>query len=86
MKLFFCYILLMSIITFFLMFSDKRRAISHRWRISEKMLLFFSFLGGALGGLCGMFLFRHKTQHLSFRVLLPLFFLLHCILIVVFGG
>ncbi len=82
MKLYFCYILLMSIITFFLMFSDKRRAMCHRRRIPEKVLFLFAFLGGAFGGLCGMFLCRHKTRHLSFRILLPLFFLFHCIFFV----
>ncbi len=55
MKLYFCYILLMSIITFFLMFSDKRRAMCHRRRIPEKVLFLFAFLGGAFGGLCVCF-------------------------------
>ena len=44
----------------------KLKAINGDWRISEKALLLTSFLGGALGGLLGMQLFRHKTKHWYF--------------------
>lgn len=66
------YLVVINLTTFFLMFSDKRRAIHHAWRIPEKTFFMLSFLGGAAGALTGMFLFRHKTRHLSFRIILPL--------------
>ncbi len=55
-----------SLITFFLYAADKSKAKRRAWRIPEKVLLGFSFLGGAVGGFCGMNLFRHKTKHWYF--------------------
>lgn len=51
---------------------DKLKAIKKRWRISEKTLFTFSFLFGGVGVLCGMNLFRHKTKHWSFRIIVPI--------------
>lgn len=51
-----------SLITFAVYGADKRRAADGRWRIPERVLLSLSFFGGALGGACGMILFRHKTK------------------------
>lgn len=45
---------------------DKRRAKRHQWRIREAVLLGVSFLGGAVGALTAMNLFRHKTKHWYF--------------------
>ena len=62
----------MSVIGFVLMGADKRRAEKGAWRIPEKVLFGVSFLLGGVGSLVGMFVFRHKTKHASFRILLPL--------------
>ena len=61
----------MSVIGFALMGADKRRAEKGAWRIPEKVLFGVSFLLGGVGSLVGMFVFRHKTKHASFRILLP---------------
>jgi uncharacterized membrane protein YsdA (DUF1294 family) len=60
---------LVSLITFILYGLDKYKARHGLWRIPEKVLLGFSFFGGALGGILGMSLFRHKTkrEHWYFR-------------------
>lgn len=59
-------------ITVFIMYgADKYKAIKGQWRISEKMLLISAFLFGAVGANLGMYIFRHKTKHLKFRLLLP---------------
>ena len=50
---------------------DKRRARRGAWRISERTLFAFALLGGAVGGTAGMFLFRHKTKHWTFRLAFP---------------
>lgn len=60
------YIAAMSVLTFILYGIDKRRAIKGTWRISEKTLLGLGVIGGALGGLIGMKVFRHKTRHWYF--------------------
>ena len=55
-----------SLIAFILYGADKSKAKRGAWRIPEKVLLGFSLLGGAVGGLLGMLLFRHKTKHWYF--------------------
>lgn len=55
-----------SAVTFILCGADKGRAKRGAWRIPEKVLLGFSFFGGAPGGLLGMLAFRHKTRHWYF--------------------
>jgi len=60
-----------NIVSFFLMGVDKRRARKGKWRISEKMLFISAGCFGALGGVLGMHIFRHKTQHWYFKVFFP---------------
>lgn len=62
----------MSIITFALYAIDKRRAEKNKWRIKESTLILFGFLMGAVGAVLGMKRLRHKTQHLKFKILVPL--------------
>ena len=59
----------MSIVAFMFYFADKLKAKAGAWRIPEKVLLGLGFLGGAIGALLGMKLFRHKTKHLYFWVI-----------------
>lgn len=61
-------IAVLSIIAFILYGVDKRRAKRGEWRIKEIVLLFFSFFGGAIGGILGMKVFRHKTKHAYFWI------------------
>ncbi|WP_318036013.1 DUF1294 domain-containing protein [Halobacillus shinanisalinarum] len=39
-----------SIVLFFLVGSDKRKARKGQWRVKEKHLWLFALLGGAIGG------------------------------------
>jgi len=64
--------LLWNLTTFLMMGYDKRRAAAGGWRVPEKRLFLCSFLFGGPGIALGMSVFRHKTQHLSFRILVPL--------------
>ena len=73
----------MSIITFAMYSSDKRRAEKNKWRIKESTLILFGFLMGGLGAFLGMRLLRHKTQHMQFKVLVPLALVLNIALIAV---
>lgn len=66
------YFLVMNIITFLLMGYDKHEAKVNQWRISEKALFLFCLLGGSIGGICGMYAFRHKTQKWYFKIGFPL--------------
>lgn len=53
---------------------DKKRAIRHQWRISETTLFLIALLGGSLGSIIGMQLFRHKTRHWYFVWGMPVIF------------
>ena len=66
----------MSVILFFMMQHDKRLSRRHGHRISERALFLLAIFGGALGGILGMQIFRHKTQHMSFVIGFPLLALL----------
>ena len=56
---------------------DKHNAKKNKRRISEKTLLFSAFFIGGAGALLGMRVFRHKTQHLKFKIGVPLLFILN---------
>lgn len=62
----------MNLLSFLLMYFDKRRAQSGRWRISERTLFLSAACFGGLGGVLGMRLLCHKTRHWKFRVFFPL--------------
>lgn len=72
MKLFAIYLAVMNVIGVAVMWSDKKRARLHRWRIPEKVLFGVSLLGGSVGTWAGMYLFRHKTKHWYFVGGMPL--------------
>ena len=56
----------MNLLLFVLMGADKRAAIARRRRVPETTLLALAVLGGSLGGIAGMLLFRHKTRKAAF--------------------
>ena len=56
---------------------DKLKAKKGLWRIRESTLLLIAALGGSVGALLGMEVFRHKTKHWQFKVLVPVFLVLH---------
>lgn len=76
--------------TLLLMLIDKKLAEHRAYRIPEKTLFFFYIIGGAAGGLLGMYLFRHKTRRPKFNIGIPLILCVHIILALIllwsFGG
>lgn len=66
------YLLLINIIGFLLMYSDKSKAIKKQWRISESTLISIAIAGGSVGTLLGMQFFRHKTKHTKFTLGVPI--------------
>lgn len=69
-------VLVMSFVTFCAFGIDKYKAKKGKWRTPEKTLLTLTFLLGGIGGMLGMKVFHHKTKHLKFQILVPLFFIL----------
>lgn len=66
------YLLSINIISFLVFGIDKWRAKNKKWRISENLLVFISFIGGATGGLMGMVIFKHKLSKKKFYIGIPL--------------
>ena len=65
------YLLLINAIGFLLMLVDKYKAKRNLWRIPEATLMGVAALGGSIGAIAGMNLFRHKTKHAKFYIGLP---------------
>lgn len=66
------YMVIINLIAFCMYYVDKRRAVRHEWRIPEKHLIVCGALGGTVGSLLAMKIFRHKTKHVRFMVGVPL--------------
>ena len=71
------YFCLINILTFLVYGSDKRRAKSGKYRISERFLLLLALIGGAGGAWLGMYVFRHKTKHTKFVIGIPVIILIY---------
>lgn len=71
MKYFFLYLIIINALALALMRADKRKAVKDAWRIPEAVLMGSAVIGGSLGAILGMELFRHKTKHLKFKLGLP---------------
>lgn len=73
--------LLLNVVAFACYALDKYRARRAKRRIPEATLLLLAFIGGALGAWIAMYMFRHKTRHLRFVLLVPVLFLMHIALV-----
>ena len=70
------YLLIINIISFVLMGIDKIQAIRNKKRISEASLLIISLIGGSIGTILSMIIFRHKIRKIKFLLLVPLFLII----------
>lgn len=76
MKYLIYYLIIINIICFVMYGIDKSLAKLRKSRVSERWLFFLGFLGGALGAVAGMLVFRHKTKKLKFYLWNILMFIL----------
>ena len=60
------WLIAINLVTFAVYGADKRRARRGAWRVPEKTLFLLPLLGGSVGALLGMRVFRHKTKHWNF--------------------
>ena len=72
MKPLLVYLFLINALGFCFMLADKIKARKNKWRIPEATLMTIAMIGGSLGVMMGMRLFRHKTLHPKFSVGVPL--------------
>lgn len=65
------YLAAVNILAWMLYGIDKWKAVHHKWRIRESVLIGIACIGGSVGALIGMQTFRHKTKHKKFTVGVP---------------
>lgn len=76
------YLVAINLITFLVMWLDKRKAKKGRWRIPENTLLLFVLLGGGIGGIAGMYVFHHKTNKAKFVIGFPVILICEILIII----
>lgn len=69
------YLAAVNLVTFTVYGVDKAKARRGAWRVPEKTLFLLPLLGGGVGALLGMLVFRHKTKHWYFVWGIPLILL-----------
>lgn len=79
------YLAIINIVSFILMGFDKRKARKKLWRVPEKILFLSVIVGGAMGGVAGMYVFKHKTKHWYFKYGYPII-LMAQVLVLIFIG
>lgn len=76
------YFILINLLAFIMFWFDKRAAQNSQWRISEKALIIVSMLGGTVGSLVSMNVFRHKTKKIKFILGIPIILVLQIAFII----
>jgi hypothetical protein len=79
------YIVIINIIGFLAMYIDKQKAKRGSWRIPENTLFIITAIGGGIGTIAGMYLFRHKTKKWTFKIGLPVLLILDILIVLYFA-
>ena len=79
------YLIAINLITFFAMWLDKWKAKRGKWRIPENTLFIITAIGGGIGTIAGMYLFRHKTKKWTFKIGLPVLLILDILIVLYFA-
>ena len=66
------YLVAINLISFLVMYIDKKKAKWGKWRIKESTLFTLALIGGSIGSIAGMYIFRHKTKKTRFVIGFPL--------------
>ena len=75
------YFVIINIVSFIMFGIDKWKAAHKKWRISEAALMGMICIGGSVGGLLGMYVFRHKTRKPMFRYGVPFILILQAAIV-----
>ncbi|MBR4116366.1 MAG: DUF1294 domain-containing protein [Bacteroidales bacterium] len=82
LKIILLYLFAINVVAFFAFGIDKLKAKRDKWRIPESTLLSMAVLGGSIGALAGMKVWRHKTLHDKFRIGIPVIIALQIAVVV----
>ncbi len=77
------YLLIVNIVALVMYYLDKQKAIKDKWRTPESVLIGVAAIGGSIGALLGMKMFRHKTKHKKFTIGVPLILVIQVVVAVV---
>ena len=77
------YVILINLITFAAMYIDKKKAKKGSRRTKENTLFTLVLLGGGIGGIAGMYKFRHKTKKPLFYIGFPAILILELLFVIV---
>lgn len=77
---FLTYVILINFITFIVYGIDKNKAKNKQWRIPESTLIFLCLMGGSVGGLISMVVFKHKLSKKKFYIGIPSILILNKII------
>ncbi|MBU0732469.1 DUF1294 domain-containing protein [Patescibacteria group bacterium] len=75
------YLGIINLIAFIIFWFDKWMASAKSWRIPESLLWILALIGGSIGALFSMFLFRHKTKKISFQFFLAIIILIQALVV-----
>ncbi|WP_138415398.1 DUF1294 domain-containing protein [Aquibacillus sediminis] len=75
------YLIIVNVLSYSVMGIDKQRARKGEWRIPENTIWMLSIIGGSIGSVLGMNVFRHKTKKLRFKFGLPFILIVHLFLL-----
>ena len=78
------YIGAVNLIGFALMGIDKYKAKKRGFRIPEATLFIVAIIGGSIGSILGMHIFRHKTRHWYFVYGMPFILAVQIIIVIAF--
>ena len=78
------YVAIINVVGFLSMGFDKFKAKHEMWRTKEQTLFVIAMIGGSIGSLLGMYIFRHKTKHTNFTVGMPVILITQIVLIIYF--
>ncbi len=63
---------------------DKLKAKRGSRRVPENTLFMFTILGGGVGTILGIYIFRHKTKKKKFTVGMPIILILEILLFILY--
>ena len=83
-QFFIIYLVIINFLGFIIMGIDKLKAKRGSRRIPENTLFMFTILGGGVGTILGMYIFRHKTKKKKFTVGMPIILILEILLFILY--
>lgn len=75
------YLIVINLIGFITMYSDKQKSERRQWRVPEARLFGIAIILGSIGILSGMYVFHHKTKHMKFVLGIPIILIMQIMLV-----